>query len=704
MSKKEAPPRSGLPFWSFGGASRLNTNIPSKDAYSNVADDDDMFDHSHSSSSSSSYDLVGEEPVGAVPLEKKEVGSKPSPESLKSYLRQEEEIVSKTQFLERRNPIMKKKAPRRRTPAFSPNEWQICFGNTYQRFSFIRQLELELLPLRMKNDQLHSVSSSPPLNCNNNEQNNTTTKEEEEKKGEGEGGGGPKVNAGFKKPPLEHMWTVYVKARRRASGNSPTFETEKLIQKVTFELHPTFTPYVIELDSAPFELSRRSWGTFEVGITVEFKPEYAKPPLILTHSLHFAGNGREQIVLVDVTAAKISDAKLQNFMDWISTAAECSSFLVGSTKEEKAKFLCCIQKQFAKEELTYADLKDMGVQELRSAGFSTGAARAIRRLVDKSERKVFESLSTISFETLQLGELLGSGEFGSVYKGLWRNTTVVAIKELKQSLVDNEQDRLDFVKESKLLMNLPKHPNVVVCYGVSFREEDCYLVTEFVPHGSLLDYLHQNKEDIEIPQLIEMAKGIAAGMDHLAANGVIHRDLAARNVLISIDQSGHICSKVSDFGMARILSEKSYYNFNNSSSANCLKIPVKWTAPEALLRQTYSTASDVWSFGVLLWELFTFGHVPYPEFTNTEARKAVERGYRLERPKECPRRVYRDVMLRCWEMDAKTRPDFNAIHAELVRIEKELRRGVLGDEEDEEEGKASGEGDEECNYEEVCFL
>eukprot|EP01114_Cavostelium_apophysatum_P004923 TRINITY_DN1539_c0_g1_i1.p1 TRINITY_DN1539_c0_g1~~TRINITY_DN1539_c0_g1_i1.p1 ORF type:complete len:227 (-),score=35.16 TRINITY_DN1539_c0_g1_i1:102-704(-) len=165
-----------------------------------------------------------------------------------------------------------------------------------------------------------------------------------------------------------------------------------------------------------------------------------------------------------------------------------------------------------------------------------------------------------------------------------------------------------------------------------------------------------NVEKLTTEDLTRLAVDAAAGMRYLEEKGVIHRDLALRNLLIG--KGGPL--KVADFGLSRMASEGTYVVTNNKD----IKVPVKWTAPEAIEHQQYSHASDAWSFGVMLWELFSYGQIPYNMMGNGEAMEAIKGGYRLERPKDCPPQIYR-LMLRCWHINPKDRPTFAQIHSEL---------------------------------------
>ncbi|KAH9514570.1 hypothetical protein Btru_025673 [Bulinus truncatus] len=243
---------------------------------------------------------------------------------------------------------------------------------------------------------------------------------------------------------------------------------------------------------------------------------------------------------------------------------------------------------------------------------------------------------------------LGGGQYGDVYEAVWkRYNKIVAVKTLKEDTMALK----DFLEEAAIMKEM-KHPNLVQLLGVCTREPPFYIVTEFMAQGNLLDYLRQsNKEDIGPTVLMYMATQIASAMAYLEARSFIHRDLAARNCLVG---EGNLV-KVADFGLARLMKDDTY-----TAHAGA-KFPIKWTAPEGLAYNRFSTKSDVWAFGVLLWELATFGMSPYPGVDLTEVYHLLEKGYRMERPPGTPPEIH-TLMLKCWQWEPKDRPTFKEIH------------------------------------------
>ncbi|XP_055885177.1 tyrosine-protein kinase SRK2-like [Biomphalaria glabrata] len=253
-----------------------------------------------------------------------------------------------------------------------------------------------------------------------------------------------------------------------------------------------------------------------------------------------------------------------------------------------------------------------------------------------------KDLWEIPRDTLTLETLLGSGQFGEVYKGKWKGTTDVAIKTLKQGSMSVAH----FLQEAQI-MKMLRHDRLVRLYAVCTKEEPIYIVTELMSNGSLLDYLRNDKHRmLTLPLLIDMASQIANGMAYLEAKNFIHRDLAARNILVGENN----IVKVADFGLARILDSEEY---NPQGS----RFPIKWTAPEAALRQKFSVKSDVWSYGILLYELMTKGRIPYPGMDNRTVLEQVERGYRMDKPTDTPDGVYLK-MRECWHELPEQRPTF----------------------------------------------
>ncbi|XP_038064851.1 muscle, skeletal receptor tyrosine protein kinase-like [Patiria miniata] len=244
-----------------------------------------------------------------------------------------------------------------------------------------------------------------------------------------------------------------------------------------------------------------------------------------------------------------------------------------------------------------------------------------------------------------LGQL-GSGSFAVVYKaeaeGIIRRgtNTTVAVKMLKESATPNDQS--DFKKELRLYSMMDQHPNVLSMLGYCTDKDPMYVILEYVPHGDLQTYLRhirtgtepfylkkeefKEKKDLTPTEILSFASQVVRGMEYLASKQCIHRDLATRNILLG---EGLIC-KVSDFGLAREVAEKSQYEMQSQG-----KVPVRWMAPESLLSNMYTSKSDVWSFGVLLWELVTLGSHPYPGMSSQEVINELKKGYRLPKPEHC---------------------------------------------------------------------
>ncbi|XP_039595903.1 tyrosine-protein kinase Lck [Polypterus senegalus] len=252
-------------------------------------------------------------------------------------------------------------------------------------------------------------------------------------------------------------------------------------------------------------------------------------------------------------------------------------------------------------------------------------------------------------ETLKLETKLGAGQFGEVWMGIYNNDRKVAIKSLKTGTMSTAA----FLEEANLMKNL-QHPKLVRLYAV-VTQEPIFIVTEFMANGSLVDFLKTSEgSKLTINILIDMASQIAEGMAFIEAKNYIHRDLRAANILVSEDL---IC-KIADFGLARLIEDNEY------TAREGAKFPIKWTAPEAINFGTFSIKSDVWSFGILLTEIVTYGRIPYPGMTNPEVIQNLERGYRMPIPENCPEELY-DIMKRCWKELPEDRPTFEYLKSVL---------------------------------------
>uniref|UniRef100_A0A8D0C0U7 Tyrosine-protein kinase n=1 Tax=Salvator merianae TaxID=96440 RepID=A0A8D0C0U7_SALMN len=243
---------------------------------------------------------------------------------------------------------------------------------------------------------------------------------------------------------------------------------------------------------------------------------------------------------------------------------------------------------------------------------------------------------------------LGGGQYGEVYVGVWKKYNLtVAVKTLKEDTMEVEE----FLKEASVMKEI-KHPNLVQLLGVCTLEPPFYIVTEYMPYGNLLDYLREcNREEVTAVVLLYMATQISSAMEYLEKKNFIHRDLAARNCLVG---ENHVV-KVADFGLSRLMTGDTY-----TAHAGA-KFPIKWTAPESLAYNTFSIKSDVWAFGVLLWEIATYGMSPYPGIDLSQVYDLLEKGYRMEQPEGCPPKVY-ELMRACWKWNPLDRPSFAETH------------------------------------------
>ncbi|XP_033624795.1 tyrosine-protein kinase Fer-like isoform X1 [Asterias rubens] len=263
-------------------------------------------------------------------------------------------------------------------------------------------------------------------------------------------------------------------------------------------------------------------------------------------------------------------------------------------------------------------------------------------------------------EEIELGDKLGAGHFGDVFRGkLIKNGTPVAVKTCKETV--DAATRRKFLMEANILKQY-NHPNIVKLIGVCTDKHPIYIVMELVPGGDLLSFLRNDENDISTKQMVKMSEETGAGMAFLESKNCIHRDLAARNCLVGLKNT----IKISDFGMSR---EDDVYTIKGGAMR---QIPIKWTAPEAMNYGKYTTMSDVWSFGILLWEVFSHGSTPYPGMNNTEAREKVEQGYRMPPAHGTPDEMY-TLMTRCWEYGDEHRPRFKEIHAILKRLTKTVK-------------------------------
>ena len=264
----------------------------------------------------------------------------------------------------------------------------------------------------------------------------------------------------------------------------------------------------------------------------------------------------------------------------------------------------------------------------------------------------------VPHESIKLVSRIGDGFFGDVWEGIWNSKMRVAVKMLKQD-ADNlspeaeNTKRDEFLTEAEIMKTL-SHPNIVQLYAICSVEKPIYIILEFMCHGNLKKYLVQRK-GLNFKDQLNIASQVAQGMSYLEEKKLVHRDIAARNILLR-DK----LVKIADFGLSRFL-------VNNNETDAEKKFSIRWTAPEAIIKNIFSVKSDVWSFGMLLYEMITKGKDPYPDMKNIdEIKKMVcHQSYKMDRPECCPEYLYDNIILLCWNKDPSGRPTFQNLKYQL---------------------------------------
>ncbi|KAI1897423.1 hypothetical protein AGOR_G00083140 [Albula goreensis] len=268
-------------------------------------------------------------------------------------------------------------------------------------------------------------------------------------------------------------------------------------------------------------------------------------------------------------------------------------------------------------------------------------------------RAVHQFAKELDASCIKIERVIGAGEFGEVCSGRLKlpgkRDVSVAIKTLKNGYT--EKQRREFLCEASIMGQFD-HPNVVHLEGVVTRGKPVMIVIEYMENGSLDAFLRKHDGQFTVIQLVGMLRGIAAGMRYLSDMGYVHRDLAARNILVN---SNLVC-KVSDFGLSRVIEDDPEAVYTTTGG----KIPVRWTATEAIQYRKFTSSSDVWSYGIVMWEVMSYGERPYWDMSNQDVIKAIEEGYRLPAPMDCPPGLHQ-LMLDCWQKERADRPKFDQI-------------------------------------------
>ncbi|XP_064415725.1 tyrosine-protein kinase receptor Tie-1 [Latimeria chalumnae] len=328
--------------------------------------------------------------------------------------------------------------------------------------------------------------------------------------------------------------------------------------------------------------------------------------------------------------------------------------------------LFCIRKNFLHRRRTFTYQSGSGEETILQ--FNSGTLTLTRRPKPQAEPLTYPILE---WDDIKFEDVIGEGNFGQVIKamikkdGLKMNAAVKMLKEFA-----SENDHRDFAGELEVLCKLGHHPNIINLLGACENRGYLYIAIEFAPFGNLLDFLrksrvletdpafakeHGTASTLTSQQLLQFASDVAKGMQYLSEKQFIHRDLAARNVLVG----ENLTAKIADFGLSR--GEEVYVKKTMG------RLPVRWMAIESLNYSVYTTKSDVWSFGVLLWEIVSLGGTPYCGMTCAELYEKLPQGYRMEKPRNCDDEVY-ELMRQCWRDRPYERPTFSQISLQLNRM------------------------------------
>ncbi|XP_076085718.1 focal adhesion kinase 1-like isoform X5 [Mytilus galloprovincialis] len=275
-------------------------------------------------------------------------------------------------------------------------------------------------------------------------------------------------------------------------------------------------------------------------------------------------------------------------------------------------------------------------------------------------------------DLVQLYEVLGEGQFGDVYKGVWtdKDSEVhpVAVKTCKE---ENEETMTEKFLEEAFVMQQFDHPHIIHLIGICSETRPVWIVMELAKHGEMRAYLQNNRPRLDLCTLLVYTCQLSTALSYLESKKFVHRDIAARNVLVS----SHDCVKLADFGLSRVVEEQSYYKASKG------KLPIKWMAPESINFRRFTTASDVWMFGVCIWEILMYGIKPFQGVKNNDVIGKIENGERLPLPPGCPPAMY-NLMCACWSYEPTNRPSFadtkgrlsEILEEERFRQEEEMRR------------------------------